>query len=278
MTSAHSPWAVVLAAGSGTRLNSLTQAADGAPVPKQYCSLADGGTLLEDALLRVRSARLRLGDEDIRLLEFITPAGRPIPVDMRANDRAFQHIAIIVSDMQAAYAHLRAHRVRHASTAPQRLPKWNTQAAGIEAFYFRDPDGHFLEIPHFPPGKGEARWQSDAGRLFLGIDHTAIVVADTGQSLAFYRDRLGLRITTLRAAHGPGVELLEYLTPGDGAPYPADSRANDVWHWQMEMRVAGPEHLEIESARPLSSRLTRTAQGRARMWRDPDRHAVLLTH
>jgi len=251
---------------------------------------------------RVRSARLRLGDEHIRLLEFMTPPGRPIPVDMQANDRAFQHIAIIVSDMQAAYARLREYRVRHASTAPQRLPDWNAQAAGIEAFYFRDPDGHFLEILHFPPGKGEARWRAAAGRLFLGIDHTAIVVADTEHSLGFYRDRLGLRvagssenhgteqehlnnvfgahlrITTLRASRGPGVELLEYLTPGDGAPYPADSRANDLWHWQIEMRVAGPEHLEVEAARPLSLRVARTAQGSARMWRDPDRHAVLLTH
>ena len=36
-----------------------------------------------------------------------------------------------------------------------------------------------------------------------------------------------LRITTLRAAAGPAVELLEYLTPRDGQPYPGDARAND---------------------------------------------------
>lgn len=49
------PWAVVLAAGSGTRLSSLTRAANGgASIPKQYCSLAGGTTLLEDALTRAQ--------------------------------------------------------------------------------------------------------------------------------------------------------------------------------------------------------------------------------
>src|SRR5437762_4842351 len=37
-----------------------------------------------------------------------------------------------------------------------------------------------------------------------------------------------LRITALRAAAGPGIEFLEYLTPRDGRPIPADEHANDV--------------------------------------------------
>jgi catechol 2,3-dioxygenase-like lactoylglutathione lyase family enzyme len=32
------------------------------------------------------------------------------------------------------------------------------------------------------------------GRLFLGIDHTAIVVSDTEASLKFYRDVLGMTV------------------------------------------------------------------------------------
>ena len=54
-------------------------------------------------------ARLRLGDEDIELTEYVTPRGRPAPVDARSNDRWFQHIAIIVRDMDRAYARLREH-------------------------------------------------------------------------------------------------------------------------------------------------------------------------
>ena len=137
----------------------------------------------------MRVVRLRLGTESIELIEFLTPKGRPVPQDMRPNDRAFQHIAIIVSDMGKAYARLRQAGVEHASTGPQTLPEWNRNAAGISAFYFRDPDRHFLEILHFPPGKGLDRWHR-ADRLFLGIDHTAIVVDDTDRTLRFYRDGL----------------------------------------------------------------------------------------
>ena len=87
--------------------------------------------------LRMRVVRLRLGDEAIVLTEYLAPKGRPIPVDSRSNDRWFQHIAIIVSDMERAYGWLRQHKVEHASTGPQRLPAWNTKAAGIQAFAHR---------------------------------------------------------------------------------------------------------------------------------------------
>ena len=205
---------------------------------------------------RGRVVRLRLGGEEIELTEFLAPKGRLMPSDVRANDRIFQHIAIVVRDLPEAYARLRRHGVEHASTGPQRLPDWNPNAGGIGAFYFRDPDRHFLELIAFPPGKGEPRWQQQTGPLFLGIDHTAIVVDDTERALRLYRDVFGLRvagasenhdveqehlnnvfgarlrITALRAAMGPGIELLEYLAPRDGRPAPADLRANDLAHWQ----------------------------------------------
>src|SRR6266852_5339235 len=199
--------------------------------------------------LRIRVVRMRLGHEFIELTEYLAPKGRPIPADSRSNDRWFQHIAIIVNDMDQAYVWLRRHNVAHISPAPQRLPDWNPNAGGIRAFYFKDPDGHALEILQFPPDKGDARWQRPIDRVFLGIDHTAIVVSDTEASLKFYRDTLGLqvvggsenhgpeqerlnnvpgarlRITTLRAAEGPAIELLEYLAPRDGRPFPPDTKA-----------------------------------------------------
>jgi len=209
--------------------------------------------------LRMRVVRLRLGDEAIELTEYLAPRGRPIPPDARSNDRSFQHVAIIVSDIDRAYRRLREHRAEHVSAGPQRLPDWNPKAGGIRAFYFKDPDGHPLEILQFPPGKGDPRWQRPTDRLFLGIDHTAIVTGDTDASLGFYRDLLGLevkgesenygteqehlngvfgarlRITALRAERGPGIELLEYLAPRDGRPMPSDERANDVAHWQTRL-------------------------------------------
>src|SRR6266850_6167537 len=144
--------------------------------------------------LRVRVVRMLLGDESIELTEYLAPKGRPIPVDSRSNDRWFQHIAIIVSDMDKAYRFLRQNKVEHASSGPQRLPDWNRNAAGISAFYFKDPDGHPVEVLQFPPDKGSEKWHRPTEKLFLGIDHTAIVVWDTDASLRFYRDLLGLRV------------------------------------------------------------------------------------
>jgi catechol 2,3-dioxygenase-like lactoylglutathione lyase family enzyme len=222
--------------------------------------------------LRMRVVRMRLGQEVLELTEYLAPRGRPMPVDSRANDRWFQHVAIIVSDMDAAYARLREHRVTHASSGPQRLPDWNQAAGGIRAFYFRDPDGHFLEVLWFPPGKGPDKWQRRDGTLFLGIDHTAIVVGDTDRALAFYRDVLGLRvaggsenygeeqerlnnvfgarlrISTLRAEAGPGIELLEYVAPRDGRSTPLDLRANDIAHWQTTVVARGPRALVARSS------------------------------
>ncbi len=82
-----------------------------------------------------RTATLRLGEEQIQLTQFVTPAGRPIPSDSRSFDHWFQHIAIVVADMDRAYARLRDAGVKHVSTAPQTLPEWNPQAGGIKAFY-----------------------------------------------------------------------------------------------------------------------------------------------
>jgi len=258
---------------------------------------------------RMRVVRLQLGEEFIDLIQFLAPRGRPIPIDTRSNDRWFQHIAIIVADMDQAYAHLRKHQAEHASPGPQRLPDWNPNGGGIRAFYFRDPDGHHLEILQFPPGKGDPKWRRKSDRLFLGIDHTAIVVADTEQSLRFYRDMLGLRvagesenygieqerlnnvfgarlrIAALRAPRGPAIELLEYLAPRSGRPMPLDTQANDLWHWQIEVAVSDLDalasplragHFDAVSAGIVPLPMTELGFGRGLMARDPDGHALLL--
>lgn len=255
---------------------------------------------------RLRVVGLRLGDDRLELTEYLAPKGRPMPADSRGNDRWFQHVAIIVRDMDRAYALLRDRGVVHASTGPQRLPDWNPGAGGISAFYFRDPDGHFLEVLSFPPGKGDRRWQREGRDLFMGIDHTAIVVSDTEASVAFYRDVLGLkvagegenygveqehlngvfgvrlRITTLRADHGTGVELLEYRAPRDGRPAPIDLRANDIAHWQITMAGSGLGVLLKPSRRfaLVSPDVTEVERGagfsRGLLLRDSDGHAVRL--
>jgi catechol 2,3-dioxygenase-like lactoylglutathione lyase family enzyme len=258
---------------------------------------------------RSRVVKLRLGFEEIELTEFLAPKGRPVPDDIRPNDRLFQHIAIVVSDMTKAYGVLRERGVEHASTGPQRLPDWNPNAGGISAFYFRDPDRHFLEIISFPPGKGLAKWHRPTQSVFLGIDHTAIVVDDTNTSLRFYRDTLGLqvagesenhdveqehlnnvfgarlRITALRAAQGPGIELLEYLAPRDGRPAPSDLRANDIAHWQTTLvterleplvGLARDHRLALVSPGPVNTAPLSPGFRQGSLTRDPDGHGMRL--
>jgi len=261
--------------------------------------------------LRIRVVRLQLGDEAIELTDYLAPEGRPIPVDMRSNDKWFQHIAIVVSDMDKAYQRLREFKVQHASTGPQRIPDWNQGAAGIRAFYFRDPDGHHLEVIYFPAGKGDSKWQVASGKLFLGIDHTAIVVSNTEQSLKFYRDVLGLKIagesenygteqehlnnvfgarlhiTGLRAPKGPGIEFLEYLAPGDGRPYPDGARANDLIHWQTSLifnntgglaqRIRAADNYEfVSSAAAVAIPETSFGFKKGFLVRDPDGHVMQI--
>ena len=263
---------------------------------------------------RVRVVRLKLGDEVLELTEYLTPKGRPVPADSRSNDRWFQHIAIIVSDMDRAYAHLRANKVRHASTGPQTLPAYITAAAGIRAFYFKDFDDHVLEILSFPPDKGAAKWHhlTKTGKLFLGIDHTAIVVGDTAASLNFYRDTLGLQLASESINYGNeqerlnnvfgarlhisglktsdagiAVEFLEYLAPTNGRSYPEDSRSNDLWHWQTSFLLKDPGNYRatllgfgpgfqpkfISSGWVLFEKPTLGLR-RASLVRDPDGHAL----
>lgn len=267
------------------------------------------GALMNVIGTQLRTVGLRLGEERILLTQHLDKPGRPIPTDSRSFDHWFQHLAIVVSDMDRAYAHLRQAGVKHVSTGPQTLPVWNREAGGIRAFYFRDPEEHVLELIWFPPGKGDPRWQQPASRLFLGIDHTAIVVADTDRSLAFYRDRLGLRvagtaenygveqehlnqvfgarlrITALRADRGPGIELLEYLTPPGGRALPGDARANDLifWHTQLRvddlhplLRTLRGDGLSFVSRDRGSNRASSAKHPSEFLVRDPDGHAMHL--
>lgn len=258
---------------------------------------------------RVRIVDLRLGSETLELTEYLTPQGRPVPVESRSNDHWFQHIAIIVSDMDKAYQVLRTNKVRHASTGPQTLPAYITAAAGIRAFYFKDPDNHVLEILSFPADKGAAKWHTleTSGKLFLGIDHTAIVVGDSAESLKFYRDGLGLAVAGTSDNYGPeqehlnnvfgarlhitglrtskdgiAVEFLEYVAPRDGRPFPRDTRGSDIWHWETTFEAGMIDKFFAMYKADLISTGVVNFGGRALGFRkaaslrDPDGHAVRL--
>lgn len=265
---------------------------------------------IQDSKLVMKAVQLQLGDEMIELLEFETSQEeRAIPADSRSNDLWFQHIAIVVSDMERVYERLRKFNVQHVSSAPQTLPANLPAAAGISAFYFRDPDGHNLEVINFPSDKGNPKWHQPTRQLFLGIDHTAIGIGDTEKQLNFYQNLLGLKIgghsenygseqehlnqvfgahlliTGLQAQSGFGVEFLDYLAPPGGRSYPPNSKVTDLWHWHTSIRVSDIEQVykrlqdadcQFISNGIVNIEIPSLNTNKAFLVRDFDGHAVLI--
>ena len=92
-----------------------------------------------------------------------------------------------------------------------------------------------------------------------------------------------LRITTLRAAAGTGVELLEYRAPRDGRATPHDLRSNDLAHWQITMNATGLERLlrptrifTLVSPDVTTMDVARAGFRYGVLVRDPDGHGVRL--
>ena len=160
-------------------------------------------------------ARLRLGHETIELIDARTAGvgGGSEPLDVAA--LPFQHIAVVTCDMAASAARL----ARWAPTpisrdGPVRLP---AGAGGVTAYKFRDRDGHPVELLEFPAGGGDRRWHpgrpgKDDRHVNLGIDHSAIGIADVERSLAFYVEGLGLSVASRHRNHGDAQSRLDGLS------------------------------------------------------------------
>jgi catechol 2,3-dioxygenase-like lactoylglutathione lyase family enzyme len=254
-------------------------------------------------------ATLQLGAEQIQLMQYLNCDSQPIPRDSQSTDLWFQHFAIVVSDFDRAYDHLRSFTFESISNAPQTLPMDIPEATGVRAFKFKDPDGHNLELIWFPPDKRQPQWNSVEERLFLGIDHSAIAVANTERSLHFYRDLLGMQVessslhrgeiqalldglpeatvqvTGLRPIEsGMGIELLDYSVPANGRQTPPNWRSCDIAHLQVELVVnqieQGLEMLNQKGVQIVSSRLVSFAADapyrQGCLVKDPDGHAMLL--
>lgn len=215
----------------------------------------------------VGPGRLQLGAQSVSLR---TATGAPYPIERASNDPWFQHLAIVVSDIGAAYRCAAAHgAVAISRGGPQVLPP---SSGGVTAWKFRDPDGHPLELLAFPAGAAPSCWQGQ-GPLFRGIDHTAIVVAETARSMVFYRQlgfvpaershNRGKAQAALDALADPDVLVTALRVPGQAAP-----------HLELlDYRAPG-------SAAPLVCNLADVAAsrtlltGRTTILRDPDGHHV----
>lgn len=214
-----------------------------------------------------RRQMLSLGDQTLWIDQFEQP-GRPYSGDSNAASLWFQHLALVVEDIHSAYGRLRG-IAPISQEGPQLLP---SSSGGAQAFKFRDPDGHPLELLQFPGGGTPGAWRNRRrldGQIGLGIDHSAISVADAGASAAFYQ-ALGLgagertlnegpaqqrldglpgvevEVVTMKPQSGvPHLELLGYRTPESQAG-PA-LRANDVaatrivWLGQEARLIGDPD-------------------------------------
>ncbi len=108
---------------------------------EQTAELALGGGPLETLFalpgVSYRAAFLRLGEQRIALVR-PSRAGREIGADTRSDDQSFQHLALVVHDIDRVYARLLRQRVAPISHGgPQTIPASNPAAGGIRAFYFR---------------------------------------------------------------------------------------------------------------------------------------------
>ena len=261
---------------------------------------------IKNEKLSVKVVQLQLGDEHIELQEFDNEGeADQIPLDSKSNDLWFQHMAIVVGDMDKAYEKLKEFGVNHVSTAPQTLPDYITEAAGVKAFYFQDPDRHNIEVIYFPKGKGDAKWQKESDKIFLGIDHSAIGISDTDKATLFYENLVGLQtkghsenygteqehlnqvfgarlwISGLRAKSGIGVEFLEYIAPPGGREYPKTSDPTDLWHWHTTVSVPNIEqtyeNMQEAVATFISNGMVTIDNKKQFMVRDADGHAILIT-
>jgi catechol 2,3-dioxygenase-like lactoylglutathione lyase family enzyme len=206
--------------------------------------------------------RLAYGPSEIDIASF-DPPGHPYPPAQSSNDLSFQHFAIITPDIAAAYAALTGTAGWRpiSSSGPIQLP---ANTGNVTAFKFRDPEGHPLEFLQ-PAQPAEPC-----------IDHSAIVVADTAASIAFYAT-LGLTKQSGSLNQGPEQAALDDL-------------ANPIVEVTRLGDAAGRLHLELLCYRApppgpaaarapadvATTRLVFTATGAASARTDPDGHAILL--
>ena len=162
----------------------------------------------------------------------------------------------------------------------------------------------------FPPARAIPKWQTAEGDLFLGIDHTAIVVTDTEASLRFYRDTAGpagrRRKRELRHRAGaPEQRLRRAPAHHDsargpraghrvaGIPGPARRPPDARRHTRPTISSTGRRRLVAEDAENAASDLRRARAGfvssgvigvpepalgfsRALLVNDPDGHSMEL--
>jgi len=251
----------------------------------------------------LKRQRLACGAQHIELVE-TGAAAAPYPSDSASCDLWFQHFAIRCDDIQLAFEALYfaepgivlpqaiSHN-RHGQPAPIALPVasgGDSDGSGIVAFKFRDPDGHPLELIQF----------GDGAHGGVGIDHSAISVADADRSIAFYTRVLGLRLGHRQTNAGieqqaldglstdtvdvvallpareasPHVELLAYRSPR-GRIMPAGTTPLDIASDRLVLQVDDMKEI-VDALTRHGAALAFDGLPSSLLVRDPDGHFLML--
>ena len=211
---------------------------------------------------------LRIGGQHIDLDRFDRP-GRPYPNNATAADLCFQHLALVTDDAGAAWARLSTPDDRRISVVgPVTL---STCLGDFTVMKFRDPDGHPLELLQVPR-EPRSFWQ---GTGLLGIDHSAISVADAGAGRRFY-EALGLTARTPMMSTGLARAALDGLEEAEVGVVPLMPREAPP-HLKL-LAYSTPKGRPAELSAPNDIAATRTvwAADRDALLRDPDGHFHLL--
>lgn len=169
----NNTWALVLAAGEGSRLRSLTTMRSGVAVPKQFCSLQGGPSLLQEALQRAEAVAPRsrictiVAEQHRRFWEgplwslpaqnvIVQPENRGtalgllLPMLHIAHRDPNARIVVIPSD----------HYVRDEATLARSLRSASAHLQGDDTHIFMlgiDPDEADSELGYIVPGNNEGR-------------------------------------------------------------------------------------------------------------------------
>ena len=146
---ARRPWALVLAGGDGKRLQALTRQITGMPIPKQYCPITNGRSLLQATLSRI---------------EAFTPAARTFVVVNR------DHLPL-------ASAQLGAIPDRNVIVQPENRDTGPGLLLSLRAVFRRDPSALLAVFP-------SDHYVDDAPAFLSHVDRAVEIVARLPQKIA----------------------------------------------------------------------------------------------
>jgi len=239
-------WALVLAAGEGSRLRSLTTTPAGVAVPKQFCSLQGGPTLLDEALQRARAVAppaqvcAVVAEQHRTWWQPALSALAPGNVISQPCNRGTAHgillplLQIMARDPDALVLLLPAdhhvqdeatlmHSLRRATTLAMAYPN-SVLLLGVEPEHPDTELGYILPADAGSAGLSRVRRFMEKPRLEVAsalLDQGAlwnvfIVVATARALLALYERDLGTTVSAMRAIvargrHGGGGDELAGL-------------------------------------------------------------------